>query len=388
MIDMAVKFIDRPAGRIRGLAIPFGGPVNGKDLDNQAFSAKTDFAFDWFPHGRPLLYRHGLDGAVKMTAVGRQLTHEVDPEVGVWAEAQLDMSNRYADAISGLIEKRALGFTSGSVKHLTQADAAGNIVRWPWIEESLSPMPANPWATVDPVKTLQTLELLGFEVPAGLAEKEAIPAHTTATAPESEAWSKPTLGDFTSETDFAALSAGERRRIAEHAAWSDNMPPETFGDIKLFHHQPGKSGIGPVVWNGVRAAMAVLMGARRGVGVPDSARSGIYDHLVAHYKQFAKEPPELKEMSYTDEADTAAQSLADVAVFVARSRSLADLRAKEGRVMSTANRDRLSAFLDQLSGVAKSIDELLAETDPVQKGLLESEFLRFHKILAELPRAS
>jgi hypothetical protein len=268
---MAVKFVDKPSGRIRGLAIPFGGPVNGKDLDNQAFSAKTDFAFDWFPHGRPLLYRHGLDGAVKMAAVGRQLTHEVDPEVGVWAEAQLDMSHRYADAISALVEKRALGFTSGSVKHLTQVDAAGNIVRWPWIEESLSPMPANPWATVDPIKTLQTLELLGFEVPAGLAEEG---------------------------------------------------------------------------------------------------------------------PPESKEMSYTDEGDIAARSLADIAAFITRSQSLADLRAKEGRVMSTANRDRLSAFLDQLSTVAKSIDELLAETDPAQKGLLMSEFLRYQKTLAELPRAS
>jgi hypothetical protein len=102
------------------------------------------------------------------------------------------------------------------------------------------------------------------------------------------------LGDFTSETDFSGLSEAERRRIAEHAAWTANMPPESFGDIKLFHHEAGKSGMGPVVWRGIAAAMAVLMGGRGGVDIPSSDRQGVYNHLAGHYKQFDKEPPPLR----------------------------------------------------------------------------------------------
>jgi HK97 family phage prohead protease len=125
-------------------------------------------------------------------------------------------------------------------------------------------------------------------------DRTAIAPHTTAKAPEGQSWSAPTLGDFTTETDFSALSDSERRRIAKHAAWSANMPPETFGDIKLFHHEASRSGMGPVVWRGVAAAMAVLMGGRGGVDIPSGDRQGVYNHLAGHYKQFDKEPPPLR----------------------------------------------------------------------------------------------
>jgi hypothetical protein len=131
--------------------------------------------------------------------------------------------------------------------------------------------------------------------PRNYEERAAIAAHTTAKAPEEQSWSAPTLGDFTSETDFSALSEAECRRIATHAAWSANMPPETFGDIKLFHHEAAKSGVGSVVWRGVAAAMAILMGGRGGVDIPAGDRRGVYNHLAGHYKQFDKEPPNFRE---------------------------------------------------------------------------------------------
>ncbi|OGT26071.1 MAG: hypothetical protein A2Z17_06895 [Gammaproteobacteria bacterium RBG_16_66_13] len=122
----------------------------------------------------------------------------------------------------------------------------------------------------------------------------AIGPHTTAKAAEDQAWSAPTLGDFTDETDFSAMPDSECRRIAMHAAWSANMPPETFGDMKLFHHEGSKSGMGPVVWRGVAAAMAVLMGGRGGVDIPTGDRRAVYNHLASHYEQFDKDPPEFK----------------------------------------------------------------------------------------------
>jgi HK97 family phage prohead protease len=214
--------------------------------------------------------------------------------------------------------------------------------------------------------------------------KVALAPHAGPKAPEGESWSAPTLGDFTSETDFSALPASERRRIATHAAWTATMPPEKFGDIKLFHHRPAQSGLGPVVWRGVAAAMAVLMGGRGGVDVPDADRRGIYNHLAAHYRQFDKEPPEFSGVTLDQEADIAAESLADVAAFIARTKSLADLRAKEGRTLSAANRERLARLMSAMRESLADIEKLLDETDPEKASAVMREYMRYQKIVAEL----
>jgi len=124
--------------------------------------------------------------------------------------------------------------------------------------------------------------------------KMAVPFADYGTADEERAWSAPNLGDFTDETDFSALSVSERRRIREHFAWSAEAVPERFADLKLPHHEPRKSGVGPANWNGVRAAMAALNGARGGVDIPADEREAVYRHLARHYEQFGKEPPDLK----------------------------------------------------------------------------------------------
>lgn len=58
----------------------------------------------------------------------------------------------------------------------------------------------------------------------------------------------------------------------------------------------------------------------------------------------------------------ASKSLADFKAFVDRAVSLADLRAKEGRVLSQANRDRLLAFAEDMRSQLAMIDELLTST--------------------------
>lgn len=123
--------------------------------------------------------------------------------------------------------------------------------------------------------------------------KAVVPFKDTGTADEDAPWEKPNLSDFTDET-FEDLSTTERKRIGAHFAWAANWPPETFGDLKLPHHAPSKSGIGPAVWRGVAAAMAALMGARGGVDIPEADQRGVYEHLAKHYKQFDKEPPDFK----------------------------------------------------------------------------------------------
>lgn len=65
-------------------------------------------------------------------------------------------------------------------------------------------------------------------------------------------------------------------------------------------------------------------------------------------------------------ADHAETVLAAVSDFVARSRSLADLRLKEGRVLSSANRERLAAIADALAGASADLGAILKETEPAK----------------------
>ena len=76
-------------------------------------------------------------------------------------------------------------------------------------------------------------------------------------------------------------------------AWENTAKPKedrTKEDYKL----PFKLSNGTIVWRGVHAAMGALNGARQDVNIPSKDRKSVYNILVAAYKLFDKEPPELK----------------------------------------------------------------------------------------------
>jgi hypothetical protein len=79
--------------------------------------------------------------------------------------------------------------------------------------------------------------------------------------------------------------------------WFDSENPDIKSSYKLPHHRA--KGY-KVVWRGVAAAMAALMGSRGGVNIPEADRQGVYNHLAKHYAQFDKEPPELKAYTPVD----------------------------------------------------------------------------------------
>lgn len=107
---------------------------------------------------------------------------------------------------------------------------------------------------------------------------------------EESDWEAPNLSDFT-DRSWDELDREERIRIARHYAWAPEMPPERFSDLKLPHHDPRT---GAVVWRGVVAAMAALLGARGGVDIPAADRERVYAHLARHYREFGREPPEMR----------------------------------------------------------------------------------------------
>lgn len=106
---------------------------------------------------------------------------------------------------------------------------------------------------------------------------------STETADENTAWEKPALSDFT-DKDWSDLTDDEKRKIAGHYAWANEMPPEGFGNLKFPHHQPSD---GKVVWNGVANCAARIDQAN----IPDEDVDKVKSHLAAHYRQFGKTPP-------------------------------------------------------------------------------------------------
>ncbi len=145
----AVKMADGRDDILEGLGIPSGGPHNGRDVEGEYFTKSTDLCLDWFgPGDRPLLYHHGLDADAQTTVVGRVTDYKA-VDAGTWTQVQLDRQSEYFDAITQLVKAGKLYFSSGAMAHLVQRKKSGEITRWPWIELSLTPTPANLLAELD-----------------------------------------------------------------------------------------------------------------------------------------------------------------------------------------------------------------------------------------------
>lgn len=188
------------------------------------------------------------------------------------------------------------------------------------------------------------------------AAKAAVPFKDTGRADEGTAWSAPNLGSFT-ESGWEELSEGEKQRIKAHYAWADT-PLESFGDLKLPHHQASREGVGPAVWRGVAAAMGAMLGARGGVSLPDADRRAVYSHLARHYEQFDKEPPDFK--------------LFELAVAI---HELPE-ELKAGRVLSSRNIGRLKDALAVLNEILTAAEPPEDEEDVEKSKALTEQYLR------------
>lgn len=130
---------------------------------------------------------------------------------------------------------------------------------------------ANPEALVTLVKQLERRERA---MP--MEQKRAIPPHTTPKAPEDTPWDGPrevAQADIEDLKVMCAIVQGEGDRKQ---------------DYKLPHHRASDHY---VVWRGVAAAGAVLMGARGGVDASEEEIAGAKRHLERHYAQFEKPVP-------------------------------------------------------------------------------------------------
>lgn len=154
----AVKTLED--GRIGGYLVVWGDPTH-LDLEGEYFTPQTDVGLDWYDQ-RPVLYHHGLDGNLKAAVIGVIDTLRHD-EIGIWAEAQLDLHKRYVRTVSQLVDRGILSWSSGSLPHLVQVEKDGHIKQWPIVEGSLTPTPAEPRHT--DVQTLKSAyKALGLDI--------------------------------------------------------------------------------------------------------------------------------------------------------------------------------------------------------------------------------
>lgn len=149
-------------------------------------------------------------------------------------------------------------------------------------DEKVTGMQANAVLTSGAFASLKVPERFRERVAALLRPANVVPTDVSKeTAPRDETWNALTLQDFTSN-DWEALSDSEKKGIAGHFAWADEMPPKTFGDLKLGHH---RATDGKVVFRGIAAAAARLDQTQ---GIDDAA---VKAHLEAHYHAFNEKAP-------------------------------------------------------------------------------------------------
>lgn len=176
---------------------------------------------------------------------------------------------------SGDLRATSIGFISHGLSFGKEASDPATHESSELLEISMVAVPANQEA-------LRLRSLVGsFILTDPEPVKMAHPPHTSPKADEGTAW------DAAAELRQAE---GETQLWQMHA-WRDSEgDPEAKSSYKLPHHQAS----GEVVWRGVAAGMAALLGARGGTSLPDGDRRGVWTHLARHYSQFGKETPELK----------------------------------------------------------------------------------------------
>jgi phage head maturation protease len=133
--QVSIKAITDDTVTVAGYGVVFGGV----DLEGETFTATTDYMLDLVPQ-KLVMYDHA-QGQVR-NVIGNTAKVASD-EFGLFVEAELDRHAEYVEQIRELVEKGALGWSSGSVGHLTERQGK-NIKRWPVVEFSLTPTPAEP----------------------------------------------------------------------------------------------------------------------------------------------------------------------------------------------------------------------------------------------------
>lgn len=339
----AVKLMadDDAAFTVGGYGVVWGG----RDISGERFEPDTDFWFDRLTETPMVLWQHGADDALKRSVIGR-VSAKTPDDVGLWIEAQIEKAGEYAAAVQDLVKRGLLGWSSGAVAHLAQVNPDGKIVSWPVAEFSLTPTPCEP-------RTIGVQELKA------LAEVEpALKAVSIEPTAEPAAKALPTAIPVDGEGSYERLTCDIQQAFVVWMLGQGLMDPSDAEDYTwrwhVAHTYPEFAVLSG--WGGhdfdsyqvgyvVDAAGAVTITEVREV-------EQVYLATISLDQQAA--PLGMMAAKLTEYLGTLAE----------RTKDVRQSRAKEGRVLSTGNRDRLSATADAMRAALAEIDDLLAATEP------------------------
>lgn len=167
-------------GKVGGYLCVWGNE-NRKDAHGEYFTPDSQLALEYYPE-RPVLFHHGLSNVEGMK-IGT-IYKLVPDDRGLWAEATLDINHedpeirRFARRAYDMVCAGKLGWSSGSIPHMVEVDDSGEIKKWPIVEGSLTPTPAEPYRTsVSALKSaISALESEYTEPPKEPSAKVASPS--------------------------------------------------------------------------------------------------------------------------------------------------------------------------------------------------------------------
>lgn len=140
------------------LAVPYGGPNQGRDAAGEYFNKDTNLYLDKFDN--PIVsYYHGFDPDGRPQGepeeIGEVISRE-SKEDGLWVRVLLDKASEYATRVWEAAKEGVARASSGTIEHIRRVARDGLITHWPFVELALfdtegSRQPANDYAVALPV---------------------------------------------------------------------------------------------------------------------------------------------------------------------------------------------------------------------------------------------
>lgn len=184
--------------------------------------------------------------------------------------------------------------------------------KWALLEYSDVPVPANQ----DAIQEMKTKGLLTDEQMEEYLEfgndteaKSATPHVTLPLMPEDAAWNpggvpdsqiiEAILGRDPADGDWTAQMNANYKKV--NCWWDGTGGKISAFKLKIGRRDPITDKSAPLKYNWRQTAnrMAILMGGRGGVDIPDADRKPVYNRLVKVYRMFDKEPPDFKDYGET-----------------------------------------------------------------------------------------
>ena len=208
--------------------------------------------------------------------------------------------------------------------------------------------------------------------------ERVVPFEETPKAPEDREWdadaAEQRIRRWAGGPDKENIDWGKYRQAF---AWYDPEHADDFSGYKLPHHDVIDGRL-VVVWRGVAAAMAALMGARGGVDIPAEDRRGVNNHLAKHYAQFDREPPEFRESLEQASSEAAKE----------REKEGEKGAKKEGEKEPTKEgSEGIKKLEEKIEGLEEKVAELTEKLEQKQKSLAEQLLKQSNKPEPAIPIA-